>query len=134
MVIKITRSAMLTEIGRDYTTFLRARAISPARITGAQLKNASAPIFTSTGLLLASLFGSTVLIENVFSIEGLGNLLSSAVKFGDVPVVQFIALMLAIFICGAAMVVDICVYFVDPTTRQRKRITRHASGREGGVA
>ncbi|MDR3072540.1 MAG: ABC transporter permease [Clostridiales Family XIII bacterium] len=123
MVIKITRSAMLHEIESDYTTFLRARAVSPFRITSAQLKNASGPILTSTGLLLANLFGSTVLIESVYSIPGLGNLLASSVTFHDVPVVQFIALMLATFICVAAMIVDICVYFIDPHTRQRRKIT-----------
>jgi len=122
MIIKITRSAMLQETKNDYTTFLRARAVSPFKITMAQLKGASAPIFTSTGLVLASLFGATVLVESVFAIPGLGNLLASSVTFRDVPVVQFIALMLSFFICAAQMIVDIIVYFVDPGTRQRRRL------------
>ncbi|MDR0817606.1 MAG: ABC transporter permease, partial [Clostridiales Family XIII bacterium] len=121
MVIKITRSSVLSEVDSDYTTFLRARSVSPVGITIAQLKNASAPILTSTGLVLASLFGGTVLIETVFAIPGLGNLLASSVTFHDVPVVQFIALMLAFFICAASMIVDICVYLIDPNTRQRRR-------------
>jgi peptide/nickel transport system permease protein len=121
MIVKITRSAILNEVDSDYTTFLRARAISPFRITMSQLKNASAPILTSTGLVLASLFGGTVLIETVFAIPGLGNLLASSVTFHDVPVVQFIALMLAFFICAASMIVDVCVYLIDPNTRQRRR-------------
>jgi len=122
MLVKITRSAMLREADSDYTTFLRARAIAPARITLAQLKHASAPIFTSTGLVLAGLFGSTVLIETVFAIPGLGNLLASSVTFHDVPVVQFIALMLAFFICAASMIVDIIIYLIDPSARQRRKI------------
>jgi peptide/nickel transport system permease protein len=122
MLVKITRSAMLREADSDYTTFLRARAIAPARITLSQLKHASAPIFTSTGLVLAGLFGSTVLIETVFAIPGLGNLLASSVTFHDVPVVQFIALMLAFFICAASMIVDIIIYLIDPSARQRRKI------------
>jgi peptide/nickel transport system permease protein len=122
MLVKITRSAMLREADSDYTTFLRARAIAPVRITLSQLKHASAPIFTSTGLVLAGLFGSTVLIETVFAIPGLGNLLASSVTFHDVPVVQFIALMLAFFICAASMIVDIIIYLIDPSARQRRKI------------
>jgi peptide/nickel transport system permease protein len=131
ILIKITRSAMLREADSDYTTFLRARAVSPSRITLAQLKHASAPIFTSTGLVLASLFGSTVLIETVFAIPGVGNLLASSVTFHDVPVVQFIALMLAFFICAASMVVDIVIYLIDPSAKERRRLF---SGTTGGIA
>jgi peptide/nickel transport system permease protein len=122
MVVKITRSAMLKETDSDYTTFLRARAAPPLRITLAQLKHASAPVFTSTGLVLAGLFGSTVLIESVFAIPGVGELLASSVTFHDVPVVQFIALMLAFFICAASMVVDIVIYLIDPSARQRRKL------------
>jgi peptide/nickel transport system permease protein len=131
MLIKITRSAMLREADSDYTTFLRARAVRPFRITLAQLKHASAPVFTSTGLVLAGLFGSTVLIETVFAIPGVGSLLASSVTFHDVPVVQFIALMLAFFICAASMVVDILIYLIDPSARQRRRLFTKVT--EGGV-
>lgn len=113
-VIKITRQAMLNEIYTDYTMFMRARSISPQKITLAQLKNASPTVLTSTGLVLASLFGSTVLVESVFAIPGLGNLLASSVTFNDVPVVQFIALMLAVIICLASALVDILVYLLNP--------------------
>jgi len=122
MIVKITRSAVLQEEISDYTTFLRARAIAPFRIVRAQLKGAAAPILTSTGLVLASLFGSTVLVESVFAIPGLGNLLATSVTFHDVPVVQFIALMLSFFICASQMIVDVIVYFINPDTRQRRRL------------
>jgi peptide/nickel transport system permease protein len=84
------------------------------KIVLAQLKNASPPILTSAGLILAGLFGSTVLIETVFSIPGLGALLTSSVTFRDVPVVQFIALMLAVLICLTSALIDILVYLLDP--------------------
>jgi len=122
LLMKITRAALLTEVEKDYTLFLRARAISPFRITLAQLKNASAPILTSAGLLLANLFGGVILVENVFSIPGLGALLASSVTFHDVPVVQFIALLLAFIVCLCSAVVDIVVYALDPASRTKKRI------------
>ncbi len=118
LLIKITRSAMLKEVSSDYTVFMRARAIPARVIVFSQLKNASSPILTSTGLVLASLFGSTVLIENVFSIPGLGELLTKSVTFHDVPVVQFIALMLGGIICLTSALVDILVYFFNPTAHK----------------
>ncbi|MDR1565533.1 MAG: ABC transporter permease [Oscillospiraceae bacterium] len=124
MLIKITRSAMLKEVSGDYTVFMRARALPTSKIIRAQLKNASPPILTSTGLFLASLFGANVLVENVFSIPGLGQLLTSSVTFGDVPVVQFIALMLAVLICLTSALVDILVYLLNPNTHQLSQSTK----------
>jgi len=120
-IVKLTRQAMLNEISSDYTVFMRARAVLPHKILDAQLKNASSPILTSTGLLLAGLFGSTVLVETIFSIPGLGSLLTSAVTFRDVPVVQFIALALAVIICLASAFTDIIVYLLNPNVHQSSK-------------
>jgi peptide/nickel transport system permease protein len=131
LLIKITRSALLPEIEKDYTMFMRARSVAPSAITAAQVRNASAPILTSAGLVLANLLGGTVLVESVFSIPGLGNLLASSVTFHDVPVVQFIALMLAFIVCLASAIVDILAYVIDPTSRRRRTLSsRIAAGNE----
>ncbi|MDR2610662.1 MAG: ABC transporter permease [Clostridiales Family XIII bacterium] len=121
MLMKVTRSAMLNEVDSDYTVFMRARTLSPLRITFAQLKNASGPILTSTGLVLASLIGATVLVETTFAIPGVGNLLASSVTMKDVPVVQFLTLVLAFFICLSQALVDIAVYFINPASRAAGR-------------
>lgn len=130
LLIKITRSAMLKEVSSDYTVFMRARAIPTNKIVISQLKNASSPVLTSTGLILASLFGSTVLIENVFAIPGLGELLTRSVTFHDVPVVQFIALMLAVIICLTSAFVDILVYLFNPTTSKVRKTHKKAAKEE----
>lgn len=122
LIIKVTRASLLTEIGKDYSTFLRARSAAPLAIVASQIRNASSPIFASTGLVLANLFGGTILVESVFSIPGLGNLLANAVTFHDVPVIQFIALTLAFLICLASAVVDILVAFINPLSRGRRRM------------
>ncbi|MDR0554787.1 MAG: ABC transporter permease [Treponema sp.] len=114
MLIKITRAAMLSEVNRDYGVFMRARSISNVQVTLAQLRNASGPILTGVGLLLASLFGSTVLVETTFALPGIGGLLASSVIFKDIPVVQFLTLALAFFICLTQAAVDIGIYFLDP--------------------
>ena len=121
-IIKLTRQAMLNEIHTDYTAFMRARSLSSTKITLAQLKNASPTVLTSSGLVLAALFGSTVLVESVFSLPGLGNLLASSVTFRDVPVVQFIALLMATIICLSSALVDILVYLLNPNTNNGTRL------------
>jgi peptide/nickel transport system permease protein len=123
MLIKITRSAMLPQVKSDYTVFMRARAIGERKIIKSQFKNASGPILTSTGLVLASLFGSTVLVENVFSIPGLGELLMRSVTFRDVPTVQYITILLACIICLTSALIDILLYVINPLTRSKNKIT-----------
>ncbi|MDR0854035.1 MAG: ABC transporter permease [Clostridiales Family XIII bacterium] len=122
MLIQITRSSMLGQIDKDYAIFMQARGVKPLRITTAQLRNASGPILTSIGLLLANLFGATILIETTFALPGLGNLLASSVTMKDVPVVQFVTMVLAVMICLSSAVVDIAVYFADPQSRSFKRL------------
>ena len=133
-IIKITRQAMISEIQTDYTMFMRARSIHPLRITLSQLKNASPTVLTSSGLVLAALFGSTVLVESVFALPGLGNLLASSVTFRDVPVVQFLALMMAVIICLSSAIVDIFVYLLNPMMNQKEQKQMHLPViKKGGV-
>ena len=136
MLIKITRSALLSEVDSDYTAFMRARSVSHLRIMAAQLKNAAGPILTSTGLVLGSLVGSTILVESTFAIPGVGNLLAQSVTFKDVPVVQFLTLTLGFFICLASAIVDILVYFINPRARTKRRIGggAHPGSAEGAGA
>ena len=120
MLIRITRAAMLREVGKDYSLFMRARAVSSLRITGSQLRNAAIPILTSAGLVLATLIGSTVMVETAFAIPGVGHLLASSVYLKDVPVVQFLTLILAFFICLTSALVDVGVYFLNPVSLPQK--------------
>jgi len=131
-ILRLTRQAVLNEINTDYTVFMRARSLPSHKITLAWLKNASPTVLTSTGLVLASLFGSTVLVESVFSLPGLGSLLASSVTFRDVPVVQFIALMLAVIICLASALVDILVYLINPDASKELSPNTKSSDLLGG--
>lgn len=123
-LIKVTRAAMIKEVDADYGAFARSRGIGEGQITVAQVRNASVPIVTSTGLVLASLIGGTILVETVFALGGLGGLLSEAVTFKDIPVVQAITLGMAAFICSVSALVDVAVGLVDPRVRLRRAAIR----------
>ena len=61
-------------------------------MTRLYLTNAAIPIVTSAGLLLAFLFGGTILVEATYALPGIGTLLADSITFKDVPVVQAVTL------------------------------------------
>ncbi len=120
-VVKISRAALTNEINSDYTLFARSRGVSRRSITLGQLQNASLPILTSSGLLIASLVSGTVIVETMFSLGGIGTLLQQSVTFGDIPCVQAITLVLAGIICVSTAIVDTAAQAIDPRLRVRGR-------------
>lgn len=117
IVVRQTRAMTLEIMDQDFVTFARARGLSSRRILlGYALRNVSVPIVTITGLLLIYLIGGTILVESVFSIEGLGQLMVTAVEDTDVPVVQGITLLFAIFVVFVTLVVDLLAMWIDPRT------------------
>ncbi|WP_165215712.1 ABC transporter permease [Schaalia sp. ZJ1691] len=114
-IIRITRASVARELTQDYVTFAQSRGLSRRRITGMYMKNAAIPIITSAGLILGSLFGATILVEEAFSLPGLGQLLADSITFKDVPVVQALALLIALVIITVTFVVDLLAAVLDPT-------------------
>jgi peptide/nickel transport system permease protein len=117
IVVRQTRAVTLDIMQQDFVTFARARGLRPARILSAYaLRNISVPVVTITGLLLIYLIGGTVLVEQVFSLQGLGQLMVTAIQTADIPVVQGITLLFAAFVVLVTLVVDIVAMWLDPRT------------------
>ena len=114
MLVRITRAAVGAELRQDYVTFARSRGVPSRRITAMYVRGAALPIITSAGLILGTLFGSTVLVEEAFSLPGLGQLLADSITYKDVPVVQAIALLVAFVIIVVTLIVDVAAFAVDP--------------------
>lgn len=126
LIIRVTRAAVGRELDQDYVTFALSRGLSKGRITRMYLKNAAVPILTSAGLILGALFGSTILVEEAFSLPGLGQLLADSITFKDIPVVQAIALLIGTVIVVVTFIVDILGVIVDPA---QKLGSNHSRGR-----
>lgn len=122
IIIKVTRASVIGELNQDYVRFAKSRGLSRRRILGLYGKNAAIPIVTSTGLILATLFGATVLVEATFALPGIGQLLADAITFKDVPVVQAITLIAAALIVVSMLVVDILVVILNPAGRREKTL------------
>jgi peptide/nickel transport system permease protein len=119
IVVRQTRASVLDVMDQDYITFARARGLPRSRIvTRYALRNSSLPIVTSVGLLAIFAISGTVLVENVFSVPGLGSQLTGAINSKDILVAQGTALLIAVAIVIINVVVDLAVLVLDPRTRQ----------------
>lgn len=115
LVTKITRASVLDLIERDHVVFARARGVSELRILVVYvLRNALIPIVTTAGLLLIGLLTGTVFVETIFGLPGLGGLLVSSVKGTDIPVIQGLVLVLAIWVVIANVFIDVLYVLIDP--------------------
>ncbi|WP_194909637.1 ABC transporter permease [Catenulispora rubra] len=118
-VVLQARSAMVDVLGRDYIRSLRALGLPPWRIVLKHaLRNAAAPVVTTMGFNLIGLLAGTVLIEQVFSLPGLGSVLLTGVLGHDVPVVQGVVVFFAVAVVVVNLAVDLLVALLNPKARQ----------------
>lgn len=118
LVARVTRSAMVEELGREHVETARARGIPESVILRRHVfRNALAPIVTISGLVVAGLVTAAVVVESAFGLNGLGSLLVQSVNVKDFPVVQAIALiMVAVFVI-TNLIVDLLYGVIDPRVR-----------------
>lgn len=115
VLIRSLRNSILEVISEDYIRTARAKGIRGwAIILRHVLRNALLPTVTIFGVNIAFLLGSTVIIENVFAIGGIGQLLVSAILQRDYPVVQGITLVLAVAVVAINLLTDVFYAVLDP--------------------
>ncbi len=120
ILMRMTRAAVLRELESDAITFARARGIPERRVQRIALRAALIPIVTSAGLILTFIIGGTIIVETVFALPGIGQLLEEAVLFKDLPVVQAITLLVAGSIALITILVDLSYMLLDPRVRARE--------------
>ncbi|MFD1933140.1 MULTISPECIES: ABC transporter permease [Nonomuraea] len=117
-VVRQTRAAALDLANQDYLTFARARGLGRRRIwVSYALRNASLPVLTVGGLLLAANLTGAVFVERVFSLPGLGSLLIQAVGQKDIPVVQALVLLGGTVVVVTNLLIDLACLAVDARVR-----------------
>ncbi len=118
VVTRLSRSSMLEVVRQDYIRTARAKGLTERVIIMKHaLKNALIPVVTILALLVASLFGGSVLVETVFNIPGMGRLLVRAVFDKDFVIVQACLLIIAVVVAVLNLVVDILYSWLDPRIR-----------------
>ena len=114
-VMRMTRSSMLEVLRQDYIKAVRAKG-APERVTIFRhaFRNSSIPIVTLIGMQIGSLMGGTVVIEQIFSIPGLGQYTLTGINQRDYPVVQGCVLFIAFLYVIINVLVDILYTYIDP--------------------
>jgi peptide/nickel transport system permease protein len=118
VVMRTTRSAMLDVLGADYIRTAHAKGLPAARvIEGHALKNGLIVVVTILGIQVGYLLGGAVVVEEVFSLPGLGRMLLNAINQRDYALVQGGVLVIATLFVAANTVVDVAYGFLDPRIR-----------------
>jgi peptide/nickel transport system permease protein len=117
-VAKQTRDSLSEVMSREFVVMLRARGLSGRSVVLKHaLRNAAIPVVTVVGLLLVSLLGGTVVIEDVFSIPGLGQQAVTAAGSHDLPVIEGVAFYFTVIVVIANLLVDLSYRLLNPRTR-----------------
>jgi len=118
VVIRSLRASMLNVLGAEYITTARSKGVPGHRLFLRHvLRNAVIPAVTVLGINIGFLIGGTVIIENVFAIPGIGQLMLNSIFERDFPVVQGVTLVFAVMVVMLNLFADIAYATLDPRVR-----------------
>jgi peptide/nickel transport system permease protein len=119
ILMRHTRSAMLTAMDQDYVRTARAKGVREWRvILRHALRNALVPVVTLGAIELGTLLSGAVLTEQVFSVPGFGKLIVDSVFNRDYPVVQGVVLITAFLYIALNLVADVLYVLINPRLRR----------------
>ena len=115
---RVTRSAALEVIREDYIRTARSKGLSEKIVIWRHvLKNALLPVVTVAGYEFGRLMGGTVLIETIFNVPGMGQLLIGGINHRDFPMVQGIVVVITFLVLIINLVVDMIYGMLNPRIR-----------------
>ena len=114
-IMRMTRSAFLETLDKDFIRTARAKGNNQWRVViGHALRNSAIPILTLAGMQMGYLLGGSVIVEQLFSIPGLGQYILDGIYQRDYPVVQGGVLFIALLFVLVNLLVDILYTWIDP--------------------
>lgn len=118
---RVTRTSLVEVLNEDYIRTARAKGISRRGVLWRHaLQNALIPVLTIMGLQFAFLITGTIIIENVFSLPGLGRMVYQAITQRDLIVVEGVVILLVAAVVAVNLIVDLSYALVDPRLRSRE--------------
>lgn len=116
--MRMTRSAMLDVLGADYVRTAVAKGLAPAVVVRRHiLKNGLIVVVTLLGIQVGQLLGGAVVVEEIFSVPGVGRMLLAAIVQRDYALVQGAVLVIAILFVAVNIGVDLLYGYLDPRVR-----------------
>lgn len=120
MTARFLRNAMLGELKQDYVRTAYSKGCNKTRVMyGHVLKNAMMPVITFIGMIIAEVVAGSIVVEQVFSLPGVGRLLISSISTRDFPVVEILVLYIAAVVIIVYFIVDVLYRIMDPRISSR---------------
>ncbi|MBK5200077.1 MAG: ABC transporter permease [Spirochaetaceae bacterium] len=118
IIIRFLRSNIISEKNKDYVRTNRSIGLSENQILYTHiLRNSLIPVLTIFGILISDVLGGSIIIENVFSLPGIGKLITSSITSRDLPLIQALVMYLSIIVIITNMIVDMLYGVIDPRIR-----------------
>lgn len=118
MTVKFLATSIRSELHKDYVRTAYAKGNTRNGVFYRHvLKNSLVPVITFMGIIVAEIVAGSIIVEQVFSVPGIGTLLITAITNRDYPVVEAIVLLIAFFIIVINFVVDMIYQAVDPRVK-----------------
>ncbi|MEE8374861.1 MAG: ABC transporter permease [Acidimicrobiia bacterium] len=115
---RFTRSSMLDNLNEDYVRTARSKGLNENKVLVTHvLRNSLIPVVTLIALQIPGVFAGAIITEQIFRINGLGQLLISAIQGADVPMVQTLTFLFAVLIVIFNLVADVTYGLLDPRIR-----------------
>lgn len=117
-ISRFMRASMLDNLRQDYVRTARAKGLSEKTVVLKHvLRNSLIPVVTVIALGLPAVFGGAIITEQVFRVNGLGQLLISAIQANDIPMVLTLTFLFAILIVVFTLIADLLYGILDPRIR-----------------
>lgn len=117
-IAKQTRDSMSDQLSQEYILALRATGIPERSIVFKHaLRNAAIPVVTVIGLFFVGMLGGAVLVEQIFSLPGLGSEAVSATNVHDLPVIQGVTITFAIIVVLVNLIIEVAYGWLNPKAR-----------------
>ena len=117
-IMRLTRSALLEVLRQDYIRTARSKGLRERMVIWRHaLRNSLVPVVTVLGLQVAALLGGAIIVEQIFTLRGLGKYIYQSIVIKDFAVVQTMALYVALVVVLMNVVVDITYAWLNPRIR-----------------
>ena len=118
MVVKFLRNSVLGEMQKDYVRTAYSKGNDKNKVLYRHiLKNALIPVITFTAMIIAEIMAGSIIVEQVFSVPGIGRLLVSSISNRDYPVVQAMVVYITAIVIIINFIVDMLYQLADPRVR-----------------
>ena len=119
LIIRMVRTSMLEVVNEQFIVTLRAKGLSERVVMYRHaLRNALIPAITIIGMNIGEMMAGTVVIETVFSRQGIGRIIADAIMAKDLPVIQGVIFFSAIVYVIINLLVDLSYSVIDPRVRR----------------